>query len=49
MYFLLLICSAALTLKAYYIAQEDNFFLFIAFIFISNVFEFIARGIKKEV
>ncbi|WP_353096196.1 hypothetical protein [Tissierella praeacuta] len=43
MYFLLLICSAALILKAYYAAQTDNFILFIVCIFISNIFTLVAR------
>lgn len=43
MYHLLLLGSAALTLKSYHAAQESNFILFLVFMFMSNIFTIIAR------
>lgn len=48
MYYLLLLGSAALTLKSYHAAQESDFTLFLIFITMSNVFTIIARAERKD-
>lgn len=43
MYLLWLFGAAALTVKAYYAAQESNFILFLIMIFMSNVFTLMSK------